>query len=246
MSKNILIIGANSAIAEAVAREYATQQCRLYLIARNEQRLTTIANDLKVRGATEVVVDILDADHFSEHEKAIQKVINTLQTIDVALIAHGVLGDQKNLEKDAEATIKNFNTNAVSVISLLTILANQFETQKKGTIAVITSVAGDRGRQSNYVYSSAKAAISCFLQGLRNRLFFFNVNVLDIKPGFVDTPMVAHFKKSALWAQPKDVAKDIVKAIKKKKDILYTPFFWRYIMLIIKHVPEFIFKKGKL
>ncbi len=246
MAKNILIIGATSAIAEAVARQYADRGNVLYLLARNEQRLTSIAQDLRVRGASDVIVNTLDVDHFSEHQQVIDKVIDRLKTIDIVLLAHGALVDQKILEQDVGATLKNFNTNALSVISLLTLLANQFEIQKQGTIAVISSVAGDRGRQSNYIYGAAKATISVFLQGLRNRLFFANVNVLDIKPGFVDTPMVAHMNKGALWAQPKDVAKDIIKAIDKKKDILYTPFFWRYIMLIIKSIPEFIFKRGKL
>lgn len=204
-----------------------------------------MAQDLTVRGAKEVIIDHLDVDYFDQHELVIKKAIERLKTIDIVLIAHGVLEDQKKLEQDVHLTLKNFNTNALSVISLLTLLANHFETQQQGTIAVITSVAGDRGRQSNYVYGASKALLSSFLQGLRNRLFFANVNVLDIKPGFVDTPMVAHLKKNGLWAQPVDVAKDIVKAISNKKNVLYTPFFWRYIMLIIKSIPESIFKRGK-
>jgi short-subunit dehydrogenase len=246
MAKNILIIGATSAIAAAVAREYATQGNVLYLIARNEQRLTTMAQDLRVRGAQDVIVDTLDVANFAEHEKALNTAIERLKHIDIVLMAHGVLLDQKTLETNVQQTLHSYNVNALSVIALLTLLANQFEVQKQGTLAVITSVAGDRGRQSNYIYGSAKAMVSVFLQGLRNRLFFSNVNVLDIKPGFVDTPMVAHLKKGPLWAQPEVVAKDIVKAIEKKKSILYTPFFWRYIMFIIKHVPESIFKRGKL
>lgn len=246
MSKNILIIGATSAIAEAVARIYAIQGATLYLIARNEQRLATIAQDLKVRGAKDVFITSLNVDEFAKHEFVIQQVITQLKNIDIALIAHGTLPDQKVLEKDVQQTLHSYHTNALSVISLLTLLANQFEQQKTGTIAVISSVAGDRGRQSNYIYGSAKAMVSVFLQGLRNRLFFSKVNVLDIKPGFVDTPMVAHLKKGALWARPEVVAKDIVKAIEKKKSVLYTPFFWRYIMLIIRSVPECLFKRGRL
>ena len=154
---------------------------------------------------------------------------------------------ESRTEKSAADTIASCNTNALSVISLLTLLANHFEEKKSGTIAVITSVAGDRGRQSNYIYGASKAMVSVFLQGLRNRLFHSQVNVLDIKPGFVDTPMTAHIKKGGpLWAKPEAVAKDIVNAIEKKKDLLYTPFFWRYIMLIIRNIPECIFKKGKL
>lgn len=247
MKKNILIIGATSAIAEAVARQYAIQGHQLYLIARNEPRLTTMAHDLRIRGASEVVVATMNVNDFTTHAALIKKASEVLKKIDIVLIAYGTLPDQRAIEKDVSETILSCNTNALSVVSFLTILANQFEEQKHGTIAVITSVAGDRGRQSNYIYGASKAMVSVFLQGLRNRLFHSQVNVLDIKPGFVDTPMTAHIKKGGpLWAQPEAVAKDIVKAIEKKKDVLYTPFFWRYIMLIIRNIPECIFKKGKL
>jgi len=247
MKKNILIMGATSAIAEAVAREYAVQGHRLYLMARNESRLSTIAHDLKVRGAADVAVTSFDVDDFSTHAATIDQAYIVMNTIDIVMIAYGSLPDQKVLEKSAIDTVASCNTNALSVISFLTLLANRFEAQKNGTIAVITSVAGDRGRQSNYIYGASKAMVSVFLQGLRNRLFSANVNVLDIKPGFVDTPMTAHIKKGGpLWAQPGAVAKDIVAAIEKKKDLLYTPFFWRYIMLIICSIPEAIFKRGRL
>lgn len=247
MGKNILIIGATSAIAESVARLYAIDGANLYLIARNEPRLTTIAHDLRIRGAANVVVTTFNLDDFSTHQAIIDKAYEALKTIDIVLIAYGSLPDQKAMEKSASDTITACNTNAISVISLLTILANRFEESKAGTIAAITSVAGDRGRQSNYVYGASKAMVSVFLQGLRNRLFHSNVNVLDIKPGFVDTPMTAHIPKGGpLWAQPNAVAKDIVKAIEKKKDVLYTPFFWRYIMFIICSIPECLFKRGKL
>lgn len=243
---NILIIGATSAIAQAVAREYAMQGHRLYLISRNEDQLSIMESDLKIRGAT-VDVEIFDVNNVSAHTSVINKAYEVLKNIDIALIAYGSLPDQKTLEKNVNDTLAVCNTNAISVVSLLTLLANHFENQKSGTIAVITSVAGDRGRQSNYVYGACKGMISIFLSGLRNRLFASNVNVLDIKPGFVDTPMTAHIKKGGpLWATPERVAKDIVRAIAKKKAVLYTPFFWKYIMLIIKNVPECIFKKGKL
>ena len=246
MSKNILIIGATSAIAIAVAREYAREGATLYLLARNEEKLPVLSNDLRIRGAKHVISKIADVDFFDQHEEIVKNICVELKHVDIALIAHGVLPDQKQLENDVGATLKSFNTNALSTISFLTLLAHQFERQQQGTIAVITSVAGDRGRQSNYVYGASKSMVSTFLQGLRNRLFFHHVNVLDIKPGFVDTPMVAHLKKSALWAQPEKVAKDIIHAINNKKDILYTPFFWRYIMFIIRSIPEFLFKKLKL
>ena len=141
---------------------------------------------------------------------------------------------------------KELETNFVSVVSLLTYMANYFSAKKSGTIAVISSVAGDRGRQSNYVYGAAKGALTLVLQGLRNRLFSDGVQVLTIKPGFVDTPMTADIKKNFLFVKPKLVAEQIVIAVKKKKDVVYVPWFWRYIMLIIKIIPEFIFKRLSL
>lgn len=137
-------------------------------------------------------------------------------------------------------------TNFTTVVSLLTLLANLFERQGRGSIAVISSVAGDRGRQSNYVYGAAKGALTIYLQGLRNRLAKANVHVLTIKPGFVDTPMTRDFKKGLLWVGPDVIARGIVKAIDKRKDVAYLPFFWRYIMFIIKIIPERIFKRLSL
>jgi short-subunit dehydrogenase len=132
------------------------------------------------------------------------------------------------------------------VIALATVLANRFEAQRSGSIAVISSVAGDRGRQSNYVYGAAKGAVTLLLQGLRNRLSKSGVQVLTIKPGFVDTPMTAEFKKGALWAKPDDIAHGIVSAIDRRRDVVYLPGFWRLIMLIIRHIPEPIFKRMSL
>ena len=239
--KNILIIGATSAIAEATARIYAQRGDNLYLIARNRERLETIAKDLKVRGATTVTTATFDADHFVKHQKIVEAAIKALDGVDIVLIAHGDLPNQKTCETSFDATLAALNTNAISVISLLTHLANHFEQQGHGTIAVLSSVAGDRGRKSIYVYGAAKAAINSFLQGLRQRLHKAKVNVLTIKPGFVDTPMTADIPKGMLFAQPGKVASDIVNAIDKRKHTLYTPSFWRVIMLIIKSMPERLF-----
>lgn len=162
------------------------------------------------------------------------------------MIAYGTLSDQKACENNVEMTLQELNINALSVIALLTRLAPYFEAQGEGCIAVISSVAGDRGRQSNYVYGTAKGALSIFLQGLRNRLHKSGVQVLTIKPGFVDTPMTAEFPKGPLWASPEKVALDIEKAIENKCNVLYTPSFWFLIMAIIRNVPESIFKRLSL
>lgn len=244
--EKILIIGAASAIAEATAKRFAAKGASLYLLARNQERLASLARDLKVRGAADVLYAPFEANDFDQHQALLERVTAELQGLDSVLIAHGSLGEQKACEQSVELTLNELNTNALSVISLLTHLANHFEAQGHGSIAVIGSVAGDRGRQSNYIYGTAKGALSIFLQGLRNRLHKRGVQVLTIKPGFVDTPMTAAFPKGPLWANPEKIAEDIEKAIEKKKDVLYTPSFWCLIMALIKSVPEPLFKRLSL
>lgn len=244
--QKILIIGATSAIAEAVAQRFATGGHTLYLLARNLERLQMLSADLKVRGANEVFQGEFDANTLDSHAELLKKVVSEMGGLDTVLIAHGTLGDQKACEADFQKTLVELHTNAISVISLLTHLANHFEQQRHGSIAVIGSVAGDRGRQSNYVYGTAKGALGIFMQGLRNRLHKYGVQVLTIKPGFVDTPMTVAFPKGPLWATPEKVALDIEQALEKKKDVLYTPGFWMLIMLIIKSTPERFFKRLSL
>lgn len=245
--KKILIIGASSAIATSVARIYASQGDHLFLIARSGEKLAVLADDLQVRGASAVESFAVDLNEFAEHDELIAKAEQAMGGIDVVLIAHGTLGDQQACEQSVDLTLAEIKTNALSTISLLTLLANHLEGRGRGVIAVISSVAGNRGRQSNYVYGSAKAMVSTFCAGLRNRLAPTGVHVLTIKPGFVDTPMTADIpNKGFLWAQPEEVASAIVTAIEKRKNEVYVPFFWRYIMLIIGHIPEFIFKRLKL
>ena len=246
MSQNILIIGATSAIAQATLKLYAEKNNRLFLVARNSEQLEMIANDAKVRGAKQVEYQAVDLAHLEQHPALIETIYQTYSQIDIVLIAHGTLPNQQACQNDVEKTLHEINVNGLSTISLLTLLANKFEAQKSGSIAVITSVAGDRGRQSNYVYGASKGMVSTFLQGLRNRLNGHQAQVLDIKPGFVDTPMTAEFKKGALWAQPEQVAKSIINAINSRRNTLYTPWFWWGIMFIIRNIPEFIFKKLKL
>src|SRR5215467_13056020 len=196
-----------------------------------------MAEDLRVRGAAQVETIALDANEMPRHESALAQAERALGGLDTVLIAHGTLPDQQACQSSVEATIEAFTTNTLSAISLLTLIANRFEQQRTGTIAVISSVAGDRGRQSNYVYGTAKSALSTFTQGLRNRLSRSGVSVVTIKPGFVDTPMTAAFKKGALWATPQAVARSIHRAMTKGQDIVYTPWFWRWIMAIIRAVP---------
>jgi short-subunit dehydrogenase len=244
--KRVLIIGATSAIAEAAARQWATQGAVLFLVGRKTERLQAIAADLQVRGAKLAVTHVMEATDLAAHEPMLVAAEEALGGIDIALIAHGTLPDQKACEASVELTLQEINTNGLSVIALATRLANRMEAQGSGSIAVISSVAGDRGRQSNYVYGAAKGLVTRFLQGLRNRLAKKGVQVLTIKPGFVDTPMTAAFKKGALWAQPDDVARGILAAIENGKNEVYLPGFWWLIMAIIRHIPEPIFKKLSL
>jgi short-subunit dehydrogenase len=246
MPQRILIVGASSAIAEAVARRYAAAGARLFIVARNAERLQAQTADLKTRGASDVHSMVLDLNDFARHDELVTGAWQVWGGLDLVLVAHGTLGNQKSCEADFAVALRELNTNAISVMSLLTPLANRFEQQGSGCIAVIGSVAGDRGRQSNYVYGTAKGALAIFLQGLRNRLAPKGVQVLTIKPGFVDTPMTAEFKKGLLWASPDTIAAGIIRAIEKRKDVVYLPWFWRGIMFIIRSIPERIFKKLKL
>lgn len=244
--QNIIIIGATSAIAKEVAKLYAIEKANLYLIARDTSKLNTMKQDLMVRGANTVQTAQFDANQFDSHQALIEQAFEAVGCVDVLLVAHGSLPNQELCQTDSMKAVAELNTNGVSVISLLTHATTKMEKQKSGNITVITSVAGDRGRQSNYVYGAAKGLVSTFLQGLTQRLSKSGVHVLDIKPGFVDTPMTAEFDKGLLWAKPKKVAQIIKNRISKKSSFSYTPAFWFVIMTIIKFVPKFIFKKIKL
>jgi short-subunit dehydrogenase len=244
--QKILIVGATSAIAEASARLWAARGDALFLVGRKAARLETIAADLSVRGAATVGCFVMDATDMAKHTAMLDAATSALGGLDVALIAHGTLPDQKACEASVELTLKEIDNNGLSVVALATLLGARFEAQGHGSLAVIGSVAGDRGRQSNYVYGAAKGMVSLFLQGLRNRLAKKGVQILTIKPGFVDTPMTASFKKGALWAQPEDIARGILRAIEQRKDVVYLPGFWRLIMLIIRHIPERLFKRLSL
>ena len=247
--RNVVIFGATSAIAEAIARLWASRKYSLFLVGRNEHKLGAIRDDLRTRAAApdqRIEIRAADLTDFSLHNELIDEADRVLNGIDIALIAHGSLPDQAECENSVQRTLAEITTNALSVVSLLTLLANYFERRGRGTIVAISSVAGDRGRQSNYVYGSAKGMVSLFLQGLRNRLYRKGIAVVTIKPGFVDTPMTAQFKKNFLWASPESVARDIVRHVERGKDVIYVPWFWRYVMLLLRAIPERWFKRLRL
>jgi len=246
ISLRVLVIGATSAIATAVTRRYAQRGARLFVVGRRPDALEAAAADLRVRGAREVESAQLDVNDIQQHRVVLDAAWSKWAGLDVVLIAHGVLPDQSRAQESADEALASFDTNARSVIALLTDLANRFESQSSGVIGVISSPAGDRGRASNYVYGAAKAAVTSFASGLRHRLFRQGVRVVTILPGFVDTPMTAAFRKGPLWVSPDRVAADIVRALQRRNGTLYTPWIWRLIMLIVIHLPERLFLRSRL
>lgn len=245
----IVIFGASSAIAIACARQWVAQGASLFLVARNAERLGVLVQDLSVRKSDGQIIASTTADlaDLSTHPALFDQAQAALGPIDTVLVAHGSLPDQAACQDSIRDVLAEINTNGLSAISLATLAAQKLEANGGGTVAVISSVAGDRGRGSNYVYGAAKGLVSLYLEGMRNRFAKGNVHVLTIKPGFVDTPMTAHIaKKGALWAKPDQVATAIVRGVAKRSDTIYVPGFWRPIMFIIRHIPERIFKKMSL
>jgi decaprenylphospho-beta-D-erythro-pentofuranosid-2-ulose 2-reductase len=242
----ILVLGATSGIAEATCRIWAAEGASLFLVARNAEKLAAVAADLRTRGARHVDTAVADLDDTDGHTELLAHAINTLGGMDVAYLAHGILGDQAKAEQDFNQAAQIIHTNLMAPVSLLTWLANYCVQQHAGVLAVISSVAGDRGRKSNYAYGASKAGLSAFLGGLRNRVDREGVTVLTIKPGPVRTAMTGQMKGSERFADVNAVAKSIVKAIDRHQDNLYVPFQWQPIMFIIRNIPERIFKKLNL
>jgi len=215
-------------------------------VGRRMPALIALADDLRVRGAAEVDCAGLDANDIASHARIIEQAWTRWSGVDRVLVAHGVLPDQPQCERSVDDALASFDTNARSVLALLLPLAARLEAQGSGSLAVISSPAGDRGRQSNYVYGAAKGAVTVLAAGLRHRLASKGIRVITILPGFVDTPMTASFRKGALWASPERVAADVERALERGFGAVYTPWFWRWIMLIIRHIPERIFVRTKL
>jgi short-subunit dehydrogenase len=227
-------------------RPLAARGATFFLVARNGEKLTAVASDLRTRGAAGVYSCVMDLDDTAAHDAMLAEASQKLDTIELALLAHGVLGDQEKAEASFEVAEAILKTNFLSVVSLITWLANYFEKSRQGTLAVISSVAGDRGRKSNYVYGTSKGALNIFLEGVRNRIDRHGVHVLTIKPGFVATPMTAHLPQNALFAHPAVVGQGILHAIATGSDVVYVPRIWSLIMFAIRSVPNFLFKRLNL
>jgi short-subunit dehydrogenase len=245
-STRVLVVGATSAIAAETARVYAAYGARLFLTGRHAERLEAVAADLRVRGARAVETAVLDVTDHARRDAVLEAAWAAFGGLDVALLAHGVLPDQARCQAGAAETVEALEVNFVSTAALLTPLANRFEAAGHGCIAVITSVAGDRGRQSNYVYGAAKGGLDRFLEGLRNRLFHAGVAVVTLKPGFVDTPMTAGLRQGPLFVSAARAGRAVHRSIERRRDVAYIPWFWRPIMAIIRALPEAVFKRLRL
>jgi decaprenylphospho-beta-D-erythro-pentofuranosid-2-ulose 2-reductase len=244
--QRVVVLGATSAIAEAVARRYAAQGAGLFLVARSRDRLEAVAADLRARGAGSVDTAVADLSEVADHAGVLDRAWASLGGIDVALIAYGVLPDQALCERSWPTAETALRVNFTSPCALLHELALRLEPAGAGVICVIASVAGDRGRMSNYIYGAAKGGLALYAQGLRHRLAARGIRVVVIKPGFVDTPMTAQVRKGPLFASPARVARDIQRGIRRGSAVVYTPWWWRIIMAVIRAVPDRIFERTRL
>ncbi len=237
----VLIIGAKSDIAKALAHAYAANHSHLKLAARKVHELELFANDLRIRYQVEVSLHELDITDVTSHQPFYETLSSEVQGV---IVASGYMCAQEAAQQSLEKTLETLHVNFTGAVSLLNVIANDFEARREGFIVGISSVAGDRGRASNYIYGAAKAGFSAYLSGLRNRLYESGVHVMTVKPGFVNTKMTAALQlPEKLTAQPHEVAEDILNAQQKGVDILYTKWIWRYIMGIITLIPESLFKK---
>jgi short-subunit dehydrogenase len=240
MPEHVALFAATSQIAADVARVYAARGARLFLVGRNAEKLAALAAEL----APNVVGSaIQDLDRTHETEACVQRVIAALGHLDVAVIAQGLLGDQLQSERSVQSAEEITRTNYSSVVALLIPLANHFEARRAGHLAVLSSVAAERGRPRNYTYAAAKSAVNIYLQGVRSRLFKAGVQVHTLKLGPVDTPMTVDHEKTRLFAKSPDVARQIVQAIDSGVAEAYVPAFWRYIMLVVRNLPESVFQR---
>jgi len=244
--KKVLILGALSAMAQETARCFAAEGASLFLVARDSKKLEMSAEDLRARGAQAVFTKAMDLTSADQHAGLIREAESLLEGIDGALIAYGSLPNSEEVRQNFNLVRSTFETNTLSAISLCMLLSDFFEKQHRGVLAVIGSVAGDRGRYKNFVYSASKSALATYLQGLRARVSASGVCVLTIKPGFVDTPMTAGLKKNFLFAPATLVGRVICSAMHSRRDHIYVPWFWRWIMLVVCLIPEKVFKRLKI
>lgn len=242
--KKVIVLGATSGIALEVQRQLAQRACELLLVARSPERLAALRADLLARGAPRVLTYSADLSFVAQHNGVMEFTCRKFPDFDTVLLAYGSMHNQKDSQKSIRVLSEELQVNFFSASAVLTLFAAELERRRTGCIAAITSVAGDRGRRSNYVYGSAKGGLSLFLQGLRSRLYAAGVRVITIKPGPVKTPMTDGLPHAAHFADPQQVARAIIRGLERRApDVLYTPRIWRYIMTGIQLIPEAIFKR---
>lgn len=244
--KNILIIGANSSIALPCIEIWAKKKYRLCLVGRNEQKLNNLKNELERDYSTNINTIVKDLKCQKSCEELTDEYFKKNNLLDVLFICYGVLGEQKKLIINNDFLSDHLFINSISKIIIINSFVKYFKKQKNGTIAVITSVAGDIGKSSNFVYGSSNAMLTNYLSGLRQNLFSFNIKVVNAKPGLIETPMTSSFKKNLLYSNPKKISSKLVNSIEKKNKDIYLPFFWLYIILAIKLLPKFLFNRLKI
>ncbi len=239
----IFVFGANSAICHEVLKLYAVKGAQFFLVGRNHQKLAAIADDLVARGGAIGGTASYDFNDWQQHEPCVMQGRECLGNIDIAIVAHGSLPDQAECETSSAAVKACMDDNFTSTAIIVQACAQQLSLQGRGTLAVISSVAGDRGRKSNYVYGAAKAGIDTLLQGLQGRFSGSAVRVVNIKPGMVISPMTADMQHSAIWSTPPAIAPAIYRAIARGSRVCYVPGYWRLIMLIIRSLPTAVLAK---
>ena len=237
-----LIVGATSAIATEVAAQLAARGDRLYLLARSSDKLSSLVERLST---TVVGSEVGDFNETDAAQGRVERAIDALGGLDLAIVAHGLLGDQLATEADFKTAQNVIDTNLSSAIAFLIPIANRIEAQGGGAVAVISSVAADRGRPRNYTYAAAKGALNVYLQGMRSRLYAAGGRVHTIRLGPTETPMTTDHPKNALFAQPERVAQDIVRAIDRGTAEAYVPWFWGPIMGVVRNLPEPLFQRLK-
>lgn len=240
----VLILGAGSDIAVAIARKFAAAGYNMQLAARNPDKLNPLQSDLTIRYSVNSTLHAFDAEVPEQHAAFFN---NLPVKPDITICVFGYLGNQEQAETHWDECQRIITVNYTGAVSILNIIANHYAEQGKGTIAGISSVAGERGRMSNYFYGSAKAGFTAYLSGLRNRLYHRGVHVVSVQPGFVYTRMTEGMPlPKPLTATPELVAQAVYKAIEKKKNVIFVKGTWKWIMLIIRNIPESMFKKMKL
>lgn len=241
--KNILIIGANSALIEPSIYKFAEKKYNLFLVSRNYSKINRLCSNLANKFSIKVKYLIADMSDAESIKKIYESFFSNYKVIDILLISYGIL----NYKNFAYHSLKEkqiyYFVNSISKILVIESFLDKFKSQKFGTMAIISSVAGDIGKSSNYEYGSNNAMINNYLDGLRQKLFQYNIKIVNLKPGLISTPMTYHLKKNFLFSTPEKISNSIINSIEKTNRDIYLPFYWKYIVFIIKQLPKFIYNR---